>query len=255
MAWIESHQELERHPKTLHLMSLMGWDLDRTIGRLQRFWWWAMNYASDGDLSKYSYEVLGNVIGLRPEESEKFVQSMIRAGWIDEVPYLRIHDWWDYFGRFLKTKYKNYPDKWKEIEGRYCVSRVVSSKGAPKGESETQLPNQTLPYQTEPKKQQHAYSPALQAAIEKVIDNGLDIYALLGKLRKESKVSDQIPDEVYLKVCERYLEEKVSVKNPWAWFIVVLKKESAQYFANKNIQEHKEYKNEPVILVELLKIV
>lgn len=39
MAWIESHQQLERHPKTHELMGLMGWDLDATIGKRMRGWW------------------------------------------------------------------------------------------------------------------------------------------------------------------------------------------------------------------------
>lgn len=30
MAWIESHQQLERHPKIMGVMQRMGWDIDTT---------------------------------------------------------------------------------------------------------------------------------------------------------------------------------------------------------------------------------
>jgi hypothetical protein len=50
LAWIESHQTLEKHPKTLDLMNATGWDLDTCLGKLHRFWYWCVDYAEDGDL-------------------------------------------------------------------------------------------------------------------------------------------------------------------------------------------------------------
>ncbi len=134
MAWIESHKELERHPKVLHLMGLLGTDLDRVLGGLHRFWWWCLDYAEDGDLRKYSRDTLTNTIGID-------VDKLIKAKFIDEQPYLRVHDWWDYIGRFLQTKYKNYPEKWQRIQGM-CKG---SFKGGSKRRSKPKLPNLTKP--------------------------------------------------------------------------------------------------------------
>jgi hypothetical protein len=89
IAWIESHQELLNHPKTLDLMSLMGWDVDTTIGKLNRFWWWCLDYAPDGDLRRHKKASLGVAVGLPAVQSKKFVGAMVQSGWLDRLPYFR----------------------------------------------------------------------------------------------------------------------------------------------------------------------
>lgn len=122
MAWVESHQAIERHPKTFRLMSAMGWDLDMTIGKLHRFWWWCVDYAPDGQLDRFNDDILGTSVGLNGgEESSKFVRAMKQAGWIDSQPF-RVHDWWDHIGRFLQVKYKSTPDKWRNIKDLYTTT-------------------------------------------------------------------------------------------------------------------------------------
>ncbi len=129
MAWIESHQGLEKHPKTLRLMSAMGWDLDQTLGKLHRFWWWCVDHAPDGDLRKFADDVLAAAVGLPMSDGEKFVEAMVMAGgrgngnapsgFLERKPYFRVHDWWGYFGPFLQVKYKKTPEKWKSIRDLY----------------------------------------------------------------------------------------------------------------------------------------
>lgn len=142
MSWIESHQALERHPKTLKLTTEMGWSVDTAIGKLHRFWWWCVDYAENGDLSKYNDQVIGGGVGLTGEDSKKFVDAMITAAWIDRSPYLRVHDWWTYIGRFLQVKYKNYPEKWMEIKALYNNGKKNSPKNRFKGGFKPKLPNQ-----------------------------------------------------------------------------------------------------------------
>jgi hypothetical protein len=122
MAWIESHQSIERHPKTIALMAEMGWDLDTTIGKLHRFWWWCIDYALDGNLSKFTPAILGNSVGLNGEDSVKFLETMIKVRFFDEKPFLRVHDWWDHIGLFLQRKYgeKN-KAKWEAIRKSYEI--------------------------------------------------------------------------------------------------------------------------------------
>ena len=119
MAWIESHQVLERHPKVLDLKDLMGWTLDETIGKLHRFWWWCLDFAPDGQLEKFSHSVIGQSVNLDANMSAQFVQSLITAKWVDSEPCLRVHDWWEYAGRFLQVRYKRQPKMWKRIKALY----------------------------------------------------------------------------------------------------------------------------------------
>jgi len=148
MAWIESHQELERHPKTLRLMVLMGWGLDETIGKLHRFWWWCVDYAQDGDLRKYNDALIGSVVGLNSDDAKRFVEAMVNcggesaSGFIDRLPYFRVHDWWDRIGMFLQIKYKHQPERWQTIKNLY----YNGSKNVAKNST----PNLTIPNLTKP---------------------------------------------------------------------------------------------------------
>jgi hypothetical protein len=103
MAWIESHQDLEEHPKILLLCNKAGWNLDEAIGKLHRLWWWALKYAEDGDLSKFEpSQFLVRLNGkISPQELYKTLKE---AGFVDKNDL--IHDWLDYAGRYLTSKYR-----------------------------------------------------------------------------------------------------------------------------------------------------
>ena len=121
MAWIESHQELERHPKTLFMMNRMGWDVDTTLGKLHRFWWWCVDYCEDGDLRRFNDSQLGCVVGIHDQQqAARFVKEMVEACWLDRIPgTFRVHAWWRYIGRFLQVKYHSQPAKWQRIRAIY----------------------------------------------------------------------------------------------------------------------------------------
>ena len=137
MAWIESHQEIGRHPKTLKLASEMNWSVREAVGALHLFWHWCVDYAEDGDLSNFDDSVLAIAVGLEPSEAKRFIDSMVSSGYIERNPTLQVHDWWDYIGRFLQVKYKHKPKEWKRIRGRY-KNRSKNRKKNPK-------PNLTKP--------------------------------------------------------------------------------------------------------------
>ena len=60
MAWIESHQELGRHPKTRRLMRQLGVSLPTAIGHLHCLWWWALDFAQEGEITKYDAEAIAD---------------------------------------------------------------------------------------------------------------------------------------------------------------------------------------------------
>lgn len=117
MAWLESHLTLENHPKLILLCNKTGWNINEAIGILHRLWWWTLTYAEDGDLNKYDpSQFLGRLNGAKdPKELLKIMQE---CQFIDSDN--KIHNWLDYTGRYLTTKYRtSKPQKLKDIEKKY----------------------------------------------------------------------------------------------------------------------------------------
>jgi hypothetical protein len=139
MSWIESHQDLEGHPKTLLFCQKTGLSVDAAIGRLHRLWWWALKYAEDGDLSKYDpSQFLGGLNGTLTAETVYKIMKEVK--FIDESG--QIHDWLDYAGRYLHSKYHTAnPKRWLEIRKKNKVY-LKSTFRRTLGPNNHTLPNQ-----------------------------------------------------------------------------------------------------------------
>ena len=112
MSWIRSESGLPRHPKTLLLKKLLGVELDVVIGRIHLLWWWCLEYAIDGDLSKKEPKVI-------QESCQIPLKFLIKSGFVDSRPYRRIHDWWENQGSYLQSRFNKTPDKWQRIKYLY----------------------------------------------------------------------------------------------------------------------------------------
>jgi hypothetical protein len=144
MSWIESHSQVKDHPKTGDLRAAMGWSLGTTIGNLHLFWWWCMAYAEDGDLSKHNPERIAIAMDLPPEQGKKVLAALSASGWVDKKPYLRVHDWWQYAGPFLRSKYKRTENVWMAIKCLYVtVAREVPATLEPTNQPTNQPTNHT----------------------------------------------------------------------------------------------------------------
>lgn len=125
MAWIESHQKLKDDPKMLNLCFAMGWTVDETIGKLHRFWWWCVDHAEDGNISRFTPSHIAHAMCVDTKNGELLVRAMIECGkpdvgFLEEKPYLRVVNWWKYMRRFLHSKYgKNSPERLDFIENLY----------------------------------------------------------------------------------------------------------------------------------------
>ena len=100
MAWIESHQELKDHPKTRKLARQLGITVPAAIGHLHCLWWWALEYAQDGDLSAHDAEEIG-FAGMWEGDSDQFIAALCQSGFLDEAGNpgdYGLHDWTDYAG-------------------------------------------------------------------------------------------------------------------------------------------------------------
>jgi hypothetical protein len=107
MAYIESHQELGRHPKTRKAARLLGVSRPAIVGHLQYLWWWALDYAQDGDITDYENDELAEA-SLWDGDPAVFIAALLDAGFLDESDgHRRIHDWWDYAGRLIEQRRAN----------------------------------------------------------------------------------------------------------------------------------------------------
>lgn len=107
MGWIESHQNMERHPKTIGLRRFVGWNLNETIGFLHRFWWWALDAAPDGVVTDVCQPgVCGEVFGLSSDIGDKLMAGMAKVGWLDtrDDGTIIIHNHQKYRGRLSELR-------------------------------------------------------------------------------------------------------------------------------------------------------
>lgn len=159
MAWIESHQELARHPKTKRLSRKLGVTVPTAVGHLHMLWWWAVDYAQDGNISDYEPEDIAEAIDWPLEKAENLLQALVDAGFVDKVERcVTIHDWFDYAGRLVDNREKNKERKRKSREnakkGKESHNNVTRDTGVTFSDETSRhgatVPDLTLPYQTLP---------------------------------------------------------------------------------------------------------
>jgi len=100
-------------------MILMDWSQWETVGRLQSFWWWCMEYAEDGDLHTFKISELGEAAGVPVALSQQFIDAMKETHWLDTAPYLRVHNWWRYAGPFLRSRHRRQSAIWRRVKQLY----------------------------------------------------------------------------------------------------------------------------------------
>ena len=109
MSWLESHQSMRDHPKKDRLAELLFNGMVTNdvadlaaIGILHCLWWWALDYAQDGDLTKFSDRQIAKGCGWN-DDARLLVGALIDAGFVDKKPR-RIHDWEVYAGKLLERR-------------------------------------------------------------------------------------------------------------------------------------------------------
>lgn len=159
MAWIESHQELARHPKTRKLSRKLGISVPAAIGHLHLLWWWALDYAQDGNLSVFESEDVADAMEWPHESSIQLLTALVESEFVDNVDgNLMLHDWFDYAGRLVDKREQNRERKRKSraksavIEGGHApVTRPSQGQGTEnEGSHRATVPNSTEPNNTIP---------------------------------------------------------------------------------------------------------
>lgn len=141
MAWIESHQQLARHPKTIRLAGKLKINKAQALGHLHLLWWWTLDYAPSGDLSAFSsYE-----IGAAAEwtgDADGFLAALLEVGWIDEG--MIVHDWRDYAGKLLDRREGNRERQRRFRDKSNTNDHVTDQSRVTNGAT---VPNRTVPTQ------------------------------------------------------------------------------------------------------------
>ena len=107
MAWIESHQSLGGHPKTKRLARLLDITRRDAVGLMHCLWWWALDYAQDGDLTAHDPADIADAVDFEGEPKD-LIEALVACGVGGEAGFvenqngsLLIHDWDEYVGRLI----------------------------------------------------------------------------------------------------------------------------------------------------------
>jgi DnaD/phage-associated family protein len=105
MAWIELHQTIWTHRKTLLLAAELGIPEIYAAAHMIHLWCWALDNAPKGDLSGLPARIISFGAGWSGDP-EAFVSAAVRAGFLDATDDggLKIHDWDDYAGRLMEIQ-------------------------------------------------------------------------------------------------------------------------------------------------------
>lgn len=145
MAWLELHQTVKKHRKTLRLSSLLNISRREAVGLLCDLWLWAIDNADKhGLLDGLSAEDIGMALDMNKRQSERTVDALVNAGYLDlsDGQYV-LHDWYDYCGK-LNDK--------RETDRRRKADNRRKPEGSPKDVQRTSsgsplvtVPNLTVP--------------------------------------------------------------------------------------------------------------
>jgi len=144
VAWIESHQELRDHPKTIRLTGRLGVHRMQAIGHLHALWWWCLAYADDGDLSEFDNLEVATGAGW-DGDADEFVESLTAAGWLTDDR--QVHDWYDYAGKLVERRRK---DRERKADSRGEPADVQRKSAGSRKDGVRTQPNPTVPNQTQP---------------------------------------------------------------------------------------------------------
>jgi hypothetical protein len=152
MPWIESHLELNGHPKTKRLRRLLGISNVSAVGHLHLFWWWVFDYAVDGDVTRFSATDIAAAAEWEGDDGA-FLEAMISAGFLEHQDgKLMVHDWREYAGKWLERRERN-AARMREARATHVqrtngdVQRTDDAR-ATHVRARATLPDHTTPHQT-----------------------------------------------------------------------------------------------------------
>ncbi len=145
MAWIESNQEIGRHPKMKKLARLLSITWPEAVGYLHYLWWWALDFAQDGDLSKFEAGDIADAV-LWQREPMELVDALTESGFLDrnDSGGLEIHDWFDYAGRLVEKREAN-KERMRKARAKAKQASSQNVRNTNTARTGATVPNSTVP--------------------------------------------------------------------------------------------------------------
>jgi hypothetical protein len=109
MAYIQSHQSLGHHRKTLRMVDMLRVNRVKLIGHLHELFWWGLDNAdSQGVLGRIAAVDIADAACWPTKDAERFVRALLECGGANHPGFLEqrsevgyvLHDWYDYAGKF-----------------------------------------------------------------------------------------------------------------------------------------------------------
>lgn len=152
--FIESHQELARHPKTRKLTRILHINRAQAIGHLHMLWWWCLDYARDGDISGFDSDEIADACDYDGDPVH-FLAALTTAGFVDiaDDGTKTIHDWYDYAGALLekleayREGNKKRQQAWRDRQKSKQHNANVTERNALRNANVTGRSNLTIPNQ------------------------------------------------------------------------------------------------------------
>lgn len=162
--WIELHQEMPRHPKTLALAQTLKVSRRETVGILVDLWTWGLSCADeDGNLKAIGQEGIALALDWPVRRAGKLVDAFVACQWLDSLGggKYRLHDWPDYTGRLSEKRKDAERKRQARKRGQSPANPLKSPKAFPDNPANirglspdspirTVRAGLTLPHQTEP---------------------------------------------------------------------------------------------------------
>lgn len=105
MAWIELHQSVIKHRKTLAVAEALGKPRQLIVGHLSELWCWAIDAAPEG--GPLSAQQLKEGAGWAGN-AQRFADALCTAGYIDVTDCgYALHNWPDYAERLSQKRHAN----------------------------------------------------------------------------------------------------------------------------------------------------
>ena len=111
MAWLEIHQTLPAHRKTLAAADALDMHPAHFMGHIITFWLWALDNVPDGNLDEVSARMIARAAQWEGDP-DTLLNTLIEVGFIDQDDDgLAIHDWYDYAGKLMEQRQKSVKDQ------------------------------------------------------------------------------------------------------------------------------------------------
>lgn len=150
MAYIETHQSMPTHRKTLRLARLLHMDRFAVVGRLVALWGWALDNAQDGVILKVDSDILADIMGWEADPAD-LCAALVTAGFLDEAEErYAIHDWWEYAGKLIEKRRADAERKRQERARAGQPKSVQRTSVGHPVDVAGNVPYPTLPNPTEP---------------------------------------------------------------------------------------------------------